>query len=341
MKYTPGAARCLAFLLVLLAAWSGGRFRAFGLVDANSRANTNAPTDGAPWASMGHVSGGGGTYLGAGWVLTANHLGADKTEFNGTIYPTNGFLVHLTNSTGTIADMVMYQLSSLPPLPKMPLPTATPPAASPVDMIGFGFIAGSAQTNFTNSFGSFTGFYWSTNQLKSWGNNRVNAGLMTVDDGAGTNVSFATDFTAPGPLQTSHEAQVTFGDSGGGVFYKNGSTWEFVGMMFAFESVPDQPDPTKVCVYGQATLSVDIATYRTQILSIISNTPPLFTISRTATNVLVCWGDTGVSYKLLSNTNIATTNWSVINPPLIATNSQFCAQLSATNPATFFRLQKQ
>jgi hypothetical protein len=199
-------------------------------------------------------------------------------------------------------------------------------------MIGFGYIAGSAQTN----FGTLTGFYWSAAQYKSWGNNKTISTLSSVNDGVGINISFSTDFTST--LQTSDEAQATFGDSGGGVFQKNGSTWQMVGMTFAIETVTGQAANTSV--YGDRTACADIATYRSEILAIIAGTVPTLTINRSGTNILVCWPDTGVSYRLLSNTNLATTNWLALSPTLTATNSLLCAQIPATNRANFYRLEK-
>ena len=282
---------------------------------------------------MGRLNGSSGTYLGAGWVLAPVHVGAGNVDFNGTTFPYDGTSVQLTNSDGTGADMLMFHLGVLPPLPKMPLTTSTPVNSSQVDMIGFGYIAGSVQTN----FGTTTGFYWSSAQYKSWGNNKMISTLSSVNDGYGINVSFSTDFNSP-PLQTSDEAQATFGDSGGGVFQKSGSTWQMVGMMFAIGTLSGQPANTSV--YGDQTACANIATYRSEILSIIAGTVPTLTISRSGTNVLICWPDTGVSYKLVANTNLVMTNWVVLSPTLTATNSLLCAQLPATNRATFYRLEK-
>lgn len=321
-------------LLVSLVAWCGQMAGAYAIVDANSRANTNAPTDGSPWTSVGRVNCCSGVYLGAGWVLTAWHVGAGNATFGGTLFPWDGSSLRLTNSDGSNTDMVMFRLRTLPPLPRMSLATTTPAASSQVDLIGCGHIAGSAQTN----IGAYTGFYWSPNQLKSWGNNKVDSGGTTIiNAGVGNVTVFSTSFSSS--RQTSDEAQAAAGDSGGGVFQKNGSTWQLVGMLDATGNLANQPSGT--AVFNNLTYSADIATYRAQIVARIAATLPALSIKRSGANVMVCWPDTGVTYNLWINHNLSTTNWVPLAPALALTNGQFCALLPATNTAAYFRLQKQ
>jgi hypothetical protein len=321
------------FLLIFVVASLGLRFSACAIVDAKSRANTNAPPDGSPWASVGRVNTSSGIYLGAGWVLTAAHVGATDATFGSTVYPWDGTSLRLTNpANGSVTDMVMFHLRTLPPLPRMPLATTTPAASSQVTMIGYGCIAGSAQTN----FGAYTGFYWSLNGLKSWGNNKVDPGgtaVITVPQGDVT--TFRTTFSSS--LQTSDEAQAAGGDSGGGVFQLSGSTWQLVGLLDAVTHLQN----TYTAVYGDMTYSADIATYRAQIVSTISATRPTMTISRSGTNVIMSWPDTGVTYNLMANRNLSTGSWTLLTPTLTLTNGQFYASLPATNGPNFFRLQKQ
>ena len=304
-------------------------------MDANSRANTNAPPDGAPWTSVGYVNCCSGIYLGAGWVLTAYHVGPGNANFGGTLFPWDGTSLRLTNSDGSATDMVMFRLRSLPPLPRLSLATTTPAASSVVDMIGCGHIAGSAQT----SIGAYTGFYWSPNPIKGWGNNKVDSGGTTIiNAGVGNVTAFRTTFSSSG--QTSDEAQAASGDSGGGVFKQNGSTWQLVGMMDAISTFGTN-QPGNTAVYGNPTYSADIATYRAQIVSLIAATRPALSISRLGANLMVCWPDTGVTYNLWVNPNLSTTNWTLLTPALTLTNGQFCALLPTTNSPNFFRLQKQ
>jgi hypothetical protein len=56
------------------------------------------------------------------------------------------------------------------------------------------------------------------------------------------------------------------GDSGGGVFFKNGANWELAGIMIAGSVFNGQPE---AAVYGNQSFIADIATYRSEILSVI------------------------------------------------------------------------
>lgn len=338
--YVRKRERSWIILLISLTLWSGQAFKTFAIVDAGSQTNTNAPSDGSPWASMGHVSvqpngnGYSGIYVGAGWVLTAAHVPPGDTDFGGTFYPWDGTSRGITNANGTGTDMQMFHLRTLPPLPRMPLTTTAPAGNAQVDLIAFGYIAGSAQM----TIGSYTGFYWSApNQYKSWGTNRVDLGGTGVINTANGNLTvFTTTFTAP-PGQTSDEGQAAPGDSGGGVFEKNGSIWQLVGVIDAISIFPDQASST--AVYGNQTYIGNVATYRAQIVAVIAATRPALSISPSGTNVMVCWPDTGVTYNLYANHSLATMGWTQLNPVLTLTNGQYCALLPHTNSPNFFRLK--
>jgi hypothetical protein len=256
------------------------------------------------------------------------------------MFPWDGSFYGLTNSDGTFADAIMVHLQTPPPLPRLSLASSTPSALSAVDMIGYGYRSGSAATSF--SFGT-TGFYWSSTRTKSWGNNKINAaGPIYVQDTFTNVVAFATDFdssTIPGQ-QTSQEAQAAAGDSGGGIFYNNGTDWELAGMIVAINhSLTNRPSNT--AVYTDQTYSADIATYRPQILSFLQSTIPSLSIAANGTNMQVSWLDTGVNYNLQATTSISSPNWSVLSPSLTTTNGQICAILPASTGSRFFRLQKQ
>lgn len=324
-------------VVLSLAAWLNGS-RAWAVVDANSRSNTNAPADGAPWSNVGQqLAGASATYLGAGWALTANHAGTSGVRLNGTIYEPDGTMFRLTNSTGTSTDLLLFRLTTMPPLPRLPLATAAPVAGSTVDFISGGFISGSAQTNFG---GGLIGYYWSSNEFKSWGNNKVLGGTTVVDAGEGPVTVFTTQFDSSG--QTSDEAQAVNGDSGGGVFQKNGSTWQLVGVILYQGLLLGQQTntPPNTSVFGDQNDLANIATYAGQISAYLTNTRPTLSIAHSNTNVLVCWADTGATWTLLSNHNLATTNWTVLTPTLTLTNGQYCALLPPTNSPTFYRLKK-
>lgn len=307
------------------------------VVDAFSAANTNAPPDGTPWDHVGTVNGASGIYVGNGWVLTAAHVGSGNLLLNGTNYVFDGNSLRLTNSDGTATDMVMFHLSPPPMLPSLLLASNTPTAYSQVDMVGYGRIAGSTQTN----IGSYEGFYWSPLGFKSWGNNKVYpGGVSIINAGFGDVSVFATDFTSPGTTgsgsPTSDEAEAASGDSGGGVFQQSGSIWELAGMIDAIGTENTQAANT--AVYGDLTYLVDIATYRQQIAAWRSSTAPFLSISHSGTSVQVCWPDTGLAYDLEATSSLSNPTWVVVasNPP--ASNGQVCVTLPDTGSASFFRL---
>jgi hypothetical protein len=309
------------------------------IVDAFSRTNTSAPADGAPWANVVGVNSESGVYIGGGWVLTAAHVGAGNVNFEGVVYPYDGNSHRLTNSNGTVTDLLLFHLSMQPPIPSIPLATSTPAARSQVDMIGFGAIAGSDQT----SFGSYTGFSWSSSPYKSWGNNKANSGTSTVNIGFGNLTVFKTDFTAPGTgglsAPTSDEAQAASGDSGGGVFQLNGSIWQLVGILDAISMQSGQQPGT--AVYGNTTASADIATYRNQIIGVITPaTAPGLAIVVAGASVTACWPDDGVTYQLQAASSLTSSNWSTLDASVTATNGQLCVWLPTTNTLRVFRLKR-
>lgn len=63
------------------------------------------------------------------------------------------------------------------------------------------------------------------------------------------------------------EAMGSSGDSGGGIFYKNGSTWELSGMMSAIGTLDGQPSNTSV--FSNVTYAADLSVYRNSIVAII------------------------------------------------------------------------
>lgn len=327
------------FISIILAGWVTS-FGAYAMVDANSSSNTSAPPDGAPWDNVGLVNGASGVYIGGGWVLTASHVGAGNTVLGTTSFAWDGTSLRLTNSDGSATDLTLFHLAAAPPLPSISLASATPAAFSQIDLIGFGHIAGSMQTN----FGVYSGFYWSAGGAKSWGNNKVNlGGTTTINAGFGNLTAFNCDFTSPGTLgpssQTSDESQVSVGDSGGGVFQKNGSIWQLAGILDAEENQVNQPAST--AVYGDKTYIADIATYQSEIAAVVTAQPvPSLSISRAGAAALICWPDTGVSYTLQAAASPSSSSWSTPSQSQFSTNGLTCVLMPDSGGFQFFRLQK-
>jgi len=86
-------------------------------------------------------------------------------------------------------------------------------------------------------------------------------------------MAFSTDFDEPGPTQTTHECQASVGDSGGATFASTPTTgWELAGTLFLIGGLPGQPGGT--ALYGNATYSVDLSSYRDQILEVMATPEP-------------------------------------------------------------------
>ncbi len=338
MKYCQSGRiiRWLLFLSLTLAATRG----AFAIIDANSTANTSPPPDGAPWDNVGTINGASGVYLGAGWVLTASHVGVANITLGSSTFAPDGTYLRLTNSDGSATDLTLFHLTSMPALPGVALVTNTPAAFSQIDLIGFGHIAAAAQTN----FGLYSGFYWSAVTAKSWGNNKIDlGGTSTINAGSGNLTAFSCDFTSPGTpgptYQTSDEAQDSAGDSGGGVFYKNGSTWQLAGIIDAEQNQVNQPSDT--AVYGDKTYMADIATYQSQIVAVLTAQPvPTLSISHSGKDALISWPNNGVSYTLQAATSPIAPGWSTVTQSQFSTNGLTCVLVPDTSGFQFFRLQK-
>lgn len=251
----------------------------FAIVDANSTTNTSDPGGGVPWANVGSVNGGSGTYLGNGWVLTAAHVGAGSIAFDSGTFQPDGRVIRLSNPDTSLADMLLYHLVLTPGLTGSVVSSSTPAIGSLVDLVGYGRIRGSAQQSFSTEYGTKIGFTWSASGAKSHGTNQIQTSVETLTvQGAGSFRGFLLDFTPPPTLftppppfvNTVREAQVATGDSGGAVFYKkNGATWELAGMIEALASFVF---PLPASVYGDESWVMDLPTYKTQIDALVSST---------------------------------------------------------------------
>jgi hypothetical protein len=272
------------FLVLLLMLSPAAKAVVINTLSGNG--NTNAPADDPGWANVGYINGASGIYLGAGWVLTAAHVGAGNITFLGTSYaPLAGTTVQLTNNTidrTTNTDLLMFQLASTPAgLGSLTLASTAPTLGSGVTMIGAGRDRGGLiQWNVdtgadpwtwtqVSSGGNFAGYQTSETSLMRWGTNAVSTTDVWVNatNGVPDVKSFATTFNAL--TLNDNEAQAVLGDSGGAVFTKKESAWELSGVMFTVAGFEGQPSAATTPVFGNATFSADLSFYRSQIMSII------------------------------------------------------------------------
>ncbi len=245
--------------------------RCLAILDWTTDANTSDPGTGVPWASVGSVGGGSGIYLGNGWALTAAHVGTGPIAFDSGVYQPDGRAIQLTNPIGgSTTDIYLYHLTTLPNLASIPISAPTPGFNASVSLVGYGRIRGSVLQSYSTAYSSphdiKNGYDWSAFRAKSHGTNKVAPGGVTTENfGVGPIQVFTLSFTE----NTQRTSQVATGDSGGGVFFKRGSTWELAGMIDALGS---WVYPQQASVYGDVSYIADLATYSSQINAIVAST---------------------------------------------------------------------
>jgi hypothetical protein len=123
------------------------------------------------------------------------------------------------------------------------------------------------------------GWQWATqDKVESWGDNTV-AGIKNFGSGYGDLLRFTFDRAG-----TANEGSLSTGDSGGGVFIKDGTTWKLAGINYLVD--------------GPFSKSSGGATFMASIFDkgglYVSNSP----ISDTAADVPGNWYATSISRRL-------------------------------------------
>jgi len=272
---------CLPSLAVII---SGG----------DGSGNTTAPTDDPGWDRVGHITIANTnvlssvTYLGDKWFITAYHVeyfdSPTGVVVNGSSYAIDSdSWTRITNSTGILAgelaDLSIFQVTAQPDVLPLRIRSSQIPSSANVVMIGDGKNRASGLTYWTSDWqitnavsGVYSGYYWAAGSTMRWGENTVTA-RGWFDDGSyngeefGKQYGFQTTFDAS---VGSNECQAATYDSGGGVFYKNGSDWELAGIILTIDGNSGQPPQTRAA-YENTTLMADISYYRDQITNQIVN----------------------------------------------------------------------
>ncbi|HKK17978.1 MAG TPA: hypothetical protein VJ952_04780 [Opitutales bacterium] len=254
------------------------------VVASNPFGNTSAPsgigsepTD-PGFGYVGQVKGSTGVYLGNGWVLTADHVGAGNFTLGGTTYNYDGTNSHRIGGV----DLRLFKLSSAPALAPLTISTTTPSLNDDVVMIGAGRKpTGSTPTTWhvdtddpanwvwdTSSFPDAdttkSGFITNTTKEVRWGTNVV--------DGIDTGVTYwsyapmemiVTDFDETGG--TAFESQAVLNDSGSGVFVDHGSGWELAGTIVDVDIYDNQPGGNSSALFGNLTHAIDLSSHASEI----------------------------------------------------------------------------
>jgi Trypsin-like peptidase domain len=215
--------------------------------------NVTAPSDDPGWANVGTIGGLTGIYLGNGLMLTASHVGTGPVVLGGrTFSAVPDSMVRLRNQDGSLADLIVFRIQSAPHLPRLRIATTPPKVGTPVVLIGNGRNRGPPI-----SWSGHEGFAWGTAPALRWGTNTV----FKDDVRANSTEAFVTQFRKDDA--TPHEAQAAVGDSGGAVFVKERGKWRLAGVLYGVVGSDKQPPET--ALYGNFTLSADLARYRAQI----------------------------------------------------------------------------
>ena len=206
-------------------------------------------------------------YLGAGWALTARHVGMGEIVLGGEIYlPNFGSARTLMNVNGSPADILVFQLaldSDLPDLPILPLAKQAPRAGEEVLLIGFG--RERAKVIEWNDGGTTRfGFEWTKSGRKRWGTNKIASGHEVLAQGNWTTRALTFLFDPPRSRNaTTYESHAATGDSGGAAFVQRDGVWMLAGMMTSISSLHATPERTSQ--YGDTTWAADISHYRSEI----------------------------------------------------------------------------
>lgn len=287
-RMTWGSMSSACLVPCVLACLGAAAARAVIIDTVSGTGNTSAPADDPGWANVGIVGNGSAVYLGNRWAITASHVWSGQTTFSGTTYQVvPGSEITLTNNGAagktTLTDLVLYQLASDPGLPWLPIASSTPANGSAATMIGAGRNRGAFSTWLVNTGTSpwvwtvnnvnpnAAGYLWDSSRTMRWGTNNVDAaGWITYTIDTPKSVyALQSQFTYSGTA--SPEAVAAAGDSGGGLFAKNGSSWELAGIMLVVDAYSGQPGNT--AVYGNATYSADLSFYRSQIVAVVVPEP--------------------------------------------------------------------
>ena len=250
------------------------------LVDNTTTLNETAPANGAPWGTVGYINGASGVYLQNGWVITAQHVVGSSTSvsinFNGNSFSSIGAITTLTNPDSSASDVVLFNIGTTPAgASNLGVTSTRPRTNAQLTMIGEGSHRSGSLTTINYTGGTANGYLWDeVTGTKAWGTNYSQLSNLSSDVTAqapGHNAfqAFYTGFTADG---FSNTAQATLGDSGGGVFVKNGSTWQLAGTMNAIAGYSGQTGSTSA--NGDATYIADMAAYSSQIDPIIAGAVP-------------------------------------------------------------------
>ena len=187
----------------------------------------------------------------------------------------------------SVFQITVGQMNNLPSS-RMSISSTAPALGSEVLGIGFGRNRQATQTAWNSSWSAevspsgtnatYIGWKYGSGSTKRWGKNRVeNIPLTTIVNNLGGGDTrdvkvITTDFDASGAASGDYgavtdEFQASPGDSGGGLFYKNGSAWELAGIFTTIGRYQNQVNNT--AIFGNETYAANLSLYRDNILAVV------------------------------------------------------------------------
>ena len=192
----------------------------------------------------------------------------------------------------TYTDLAVFQIqvgtTNNLPASRMSISATAPALGSEVVGIGLGRNRQATQTAWNSSWSAevslsgtnaaYTGWKYGSGSTKRWGKNRVeNIPLTAITNNLGGGdyrgiKVITTDFDESGVTRSSYgavtdEFQAAPGDSGGGLFYKNGSAWELAGIFTTIGRFQNQANNS--AVFGNVTYAANLSLYRANILAVV------------------------------------------------------------------------
>jgi hypothetical protein len=265
--------RAIALFCVLFAAVAATPARSVLLGDGDGAGNLDLAVVSVT-KHVGAINGATGTYLGDGWVLTANHVGPGDIELPGlgqTLTYFSGSAIRLDTSPGQPADLLMFRIYPIPDLPRLEISDTAPEVGTAVLMVGNGRDRGAPIT--FDPFGpdvglpEQNGWDWAATSSLRWGLNTIE--YISQVPILNTNV-FMTKFDETAGLP--YEGQAALGDSGGAVFvYDPAAGARLAGVMLSV-SLEFGQDSTST-IFTNETIIASLDGYAEQIEQNITNAP--------------------------------------------------------------------
>jgi hypothetical protein len=271
--------KAIALYLLFLSGSPLTNSKAMVLASDDSATNKSGSKGGLPLDHVGIVNHGEsgvylGNYHGKSWVLTANHSGPGSFELGDITYNAIAGSTHqLLNPDSTASDIVLFQIDGDPRLRPLNLARTSPTNRDQVYMIGFGQSGQPNRSYWIDQGGGWiptvpgdpaanrSGYQWTGVQPgpERWGIGSVVGSTLGVNQTR----AFCTKF-----LDQLNNACGTGGDSGGGVFIRQGNQWQLIGMLDALSGLANQPAGTSI-FNGNINVIADLSQYRAEIDAIL------------------------------------------------------------------------